>query len=120
MGSNLRLNTIYIFFTFFFLSCKESSDVIVKIYGTFEYNCTKNEYRILAENPILPFLKKNKWYTKNEFHNSHVKHTLKPWKNLPMSEDTIAKIRPKKEESYYLLDEFVKDVDCENPADVLF
>ena len=35
-----------------------SADVIVNIYGASEYNCSKDEYRILKKQPMLPFLKK--------------------------------------------------------------
>ena len=31
-------------------------------------------------------MKKNKWYTKEEFHEAHVEQALEPYKNLPMSD----------------------------------
>ena len=38
------------------VSCGDT-DAIVQIYG-YEYNCTTDEYRVLSENVILPFMKK--------------------------------------------------------------
>lgn len=116
----LKFKTIYVCFTLFFTSCDEPSDIVVKIYGIHEYNCTMDEYRVLTNNPILPFMKKNKWYTRDEFHDSHVRHTLSPWENLPINEDSLTNIKPKKEQSYDLLNELIKDVDCKNPVDILF
>ena len=95
-------------------------DVVVQIYGAYEYNCTTNEYRVLSKNVILPFMKKNKWYTKEEFHKAHVEHTLEPYKNIPMSDSSLAKITPTKETSDAMLGELTMDVDCENPQDIKF
>jgi len=95
-------------------------DVVVQIYGTNEYNCTTGEYRALSENIILPFIKKNKWYTKEEFHKAHVEHTLEPFKDLPLSENSLAEITPTKEMSYGILGELIMEVDCANPQDIKF
>ena len=86
------------------------ADVVVQIYGAYEYNCTTNEYRVLSKNVILPFMKKNKWYTKEEFHEAHVEHTLEPYKNIPMSDSSLAKITPTKETSDAMLGELIMDV----------
>lgn len=107
-------------FSLILVSCDSTSDVIVNIYGAYEYNCTKDELRVLAKNPILPFMKKKKWYTRDEFHNSHIEHSLEPLKNLPMSDESLNKIRPKKEDSYAMLQELIQDVDCKNPKDIKF
>ena len=96
------------------------TDAIVQIYGAYEYNCTTDEYRVLSENVILPFMKKNKWYTKEEFHEAHVEHVLKPYKDIPMSESSLAKITPTLELSESILGEMVMNVDCENPQDIKF
>jgi len=93
-------------------------DVIVQIYGTHEYNCTTDEYRILSENIILPFIKKNKWYTKEEFHEAHVEYTLEPFKDLPFGDSSLAEITPTKEMSYSIFGELIMDVDCANPQDI--
>ena len=97
-----------------------SSDVIVNIYGASEYNCTTNEYRILKPNPMLPFLKSKKWYTREEFHESYYEYTLEPYKDLAISDSTLAEIAPSVELSSKLLDELIIAVDCENPKDVKF
>ena len=102
-----------------FTSCG-SSDVIVNIYGASEYNCTTGEYRILKPNPILPFLKSKKWYTREEFHESYYEYTLEPYKDLAISDSTLAEIAPSVELSSKLLDELIIAVDCENPKDVKF
>ncbi len=102
-----------------FTSCG-SSDVIVNIYGASEYNCTTGEYRILKPNSMLPFLKSKKWYTREEFHESNYKYTLEPYKDLPMSDSTLAEIAPSPELSGRLLDELIMPVDCENPKDIKF
>lgn len=101
------------------VSCGDT-DAIVQIYGAYEYNCTTDEYRVLSENVILPFMKKNKWYTKKEFHEAHVEHALKPYKDIPMSESSLAKITPTLELSESILGEMVMNVDCENPQDIKF
>lgn len=72
--------------------------------------------------PIIQFflLWKKKWYTKEEFHESHVKHILKSYKDLPMSEDLLNDIKPTEQDSYSMLLEFTQDVDCKNPKDIMF
>ena len=100
-------------------SC-ESSDDIVNIYGASEYNCTTQEYRILKPNLIIPFLKSKKWYTREEFHETNYKYTLEPYKDLPMSDSTLAEIAPSSELSGRLLDELIMPVDCDNPKDIKF
>ena len=55
---NIKRISILILLNLLLTSCG-GSDVIVKIYGAFEYNCTKDEFRTLSENPMLPHLKKN-------------------------------------------------------------
>ena len=109
-----------ILFPISLVSCG-GNDVIVKIYGAFEYNCTTDEYRaLISENIILPFMKKNKWYNKKEFHEAHVEHALKPYKNIPMSDSSLAKITPTRDLSDSMLGEMVMNVDCENPQDIKF
>jgi len=100
-------------------SC-ESSDDIVNIYGASEYNCTTQEYRILKPNLIIPFLKSKKWYTREEFHESNYKYTLEPYKDLAMSDSSLAEIAPSPELSGRMLDELILPVDCENPKDIKF
>ncbi len=51
------------------VSCDNHSDVIVKIYGAYEYNCTTDQYRVLSNNPILPFMKKKNGTQKKNFMN---------------------------------------------------
>tara|TARA_B100001564_G_scaffold351193_1_gene356691 strand:+ start:548 stop:910 length:363 start_codon:yes stop_codon:yes gene_type:complete len=111
--------SLMLLFSVVITSCG-GSDVVVQIYGAYEYNCTTNEYRVLSKNVILPFMKKNKWYTKEEFHEAHVEHTLEPYKNIPMSDSSLAKITPTKETSDAMLGELIMDVDCENPQDIKF
>ena len=111
--------SLMLLFSVVITSCG-GSDVVVQIYGAYEYNCTTNEYRVLSKNVILPFMKKNKWYTKEEFHEAHVEHTLEPYKNIPMSDSSLAKITPTKETSEAMLGELIMDVDCENPQDIKF
>lgn len=111
--------SLILLFSVVITSCG-GSDVVVQIYGAYEYNCTTNEYRVLNKNVILPFMKKNKWYTKEEFHKAHVEHTLEPYKNIPMSDSSLAKITPTKETSDAMLGELIMDVDCENPQDIKF
>ena len=111
--------SLMLLFSVVITSCG-GSDVVVQIYGAYEYNCTTNEYRVLSKNVILPFMKKNKWYSKEEFHEAHVEHTLEPYKNIPMSDSSLAKITPTKETSDAMLGELIMDVDCENPQDIKF
>ena len=109
-----------ILFSISLVSCG-GNDVVVQIYGAYEYNCTTDEYRVLiSENIILPFMKKNKWYSKEEFHEAHVEHALKPYKNIPMSDSSLAKITPTRDLSESMLGEIVMNVDCENPQDIKF
>ena len=109
-----------ILFTNLLVSCG-GNDVVVKIYDAFEYNCTTDEYRaLITENIITPFMKKNKWYTKEEFHEAHVEHALEPYKNMPMSDSSLAKITPTRELSESMLGEMIMNVDCENPQDIKF
>ena len=96
---NIKKLSLIILFSVSITSCG-GSDVIVQIYGAYEYNCTTDEYRVLSNNMILPFMKKNKWYTKEEFHEAHVEHALEPYKAY--------------------LGEMTKDIDCENPQDIKF
>ena len=97
-----------------------SSNVIVKIYGYAEYDCTENKYRLTKETPMIPFLKVNKWYSQKQFHEAHYEDTIKPFKDMPMSEESLKKIAPTLELSNQFLNEFTKGVDCENPKDILF
>ena len=116
---NIKKLSLIILFSVSITSCG-GSDVIVQIYGAYEYNCTTDEYRVLSNNMILPFMKKNKWYTKQEFHEAHVEHALKPYKDIPMSDSSLAKITPTLELSESILGEMVMNVDCENPQDIKF
>ncbi len=104
----------------FILTSCESSDVIVNIYGYSEYNCTKDEYKILKQNSMLSFLKINKWYNREEFHNVYSKDTLEPWKGLPISEETLANILPTIEMSNEIFNELIIPVDCDNPKDIKY
>ena len=102
-----------ILFSISLFSCG-GNDVVVQIYGTFEYNCTTDEYRaLISENIVMPFMKKKKWYTKDEFHKAHVEHALEPYKNMPMSDSSLAKITPTRELSESMLGEMVMNIDCE-------
>ena len=103
---NIKKLSLIILFSVSITSCG-GSDVIVQIYGAYEYNCTTDEYRVLSNNMILPFMKKNKWYTKEEFHEAHVEHELEPYKNLPMSDSSLAKITPTREMSEAYLGEML-------------
>ena len=119
--------TIKLFLTFsislFILSCDNSDssyNVIVKIYGYAEYDCTEKKYRLTKETPMIPFLKVNKWYTQKQFHEAHYQDTIKPFKDMPMSEDSLKKIAPTIDFSNQFLYELITGVDCENPQDILF
>ena len=107
-----------ILFTNLLVSCG-GNDVVVKIYDAFEYNCTTDEYRVLKENFILPFMKKNKWYTKEEFHEANVEYSLEPYEGLAISEDGLLEITPSREISYGMLQELINEVDCDNPQDIM-
>ena len=102
------------------LSCDNSTNVIVKIYGYAEYDCTENKYRLTRETPMIPFLKVNKWYSQKQFHEAHYKNTIKPFKDMPISEDSLKKIAPTLELSNQFLYELTSAVDCKNPKDILF
>ncbi len=108
-----------IFMSLILTSCDKPSDIIVKIYGVYEYNCTTDEYRILSDNAMLPFMKMNRWYTREEFHIAHSEYTLKPFKDLPIKESSVVEITPSQDESNNMLNELIMDVDCNNPKDVL-
>tara|TARA_B100001758_G_scaffold86321_1_gene73460 strand:- start:813 stop:1169 length:357 start_codon:yes stop_codon:yes gene_type:complete len=116
---NIKKISLYILLNLLLTSCG-GSDVIVKIYGAFEYNCTKDEFRTLAETPMLAHLKKNKWYTREEHHNAYVEKALEPYKDMPMSEETLAKITPTLEMTNGYFNEFIMAVDCENPQDIKY
>ena len=116
---NIKKLSLIILFSVSITSCG-GSDAIVQIYGAYEYNCTTDEYRVLSNNMILPFMKKNKWYTKEEFHEAHVEHALEPYKDLPMSDSSLAKITPSRKLSESMLGEMIMNVDCENPQDIKF
>ena len=102
------------------ITSRGSSDVIVNIYGVSEYNCTTDEYRILKPNPMLPFLKIKKWYSREKFHESNYKYTLEPYKDIAISDSTLAEIAPTPDLSSKIFDEFIMPVDCENPKDIKF
>ena len=107
----------------FIISCDSSdnsSNVIIKIYGYAEYDCTEKKYRLTKEIPMIPFLKVNKWYSQKQFHEAHYEDAIKPFKDMPMSEDSLKKIAPTLELSNQFLYEFTREVDCENPKDILF
>ena len=109
-----------ILFSISLVSCG-GNDVVVQIYGAYEYNCTTDEYRtLISENIILPFMKKNKWYTKEEFHEAHVEHALEPYEDMPISDSTLSKISPTLELSNSMFNELKMYVDCENPKDIMF
>ena len=105
-------------FFFFITSCSDS-DVVVQIYGTYEYNCSTDEYRVLSDNIIFPFLKAKKWYTKEEFHQANIDYTLQSFEGLAISENGLSEITPSKEMSYGMLQELIMEVDCENPQDIM-
>ena len=69
---------------------------------------------------MVPFLKSKKWYTRDEFHESNYKHSLEPYKDLAMSDTTLAEIGPSPELSGRIFDELIMPVDCENPKDIKF
>ncbi len=119
----LRKMFLIFFTSIFVISCdnsNNSSNVIVKIYGYAEYDCTEKKYRLTKEIPMISFLKVDKWYSQKQFHEAHYEDTIKLFKDMPMSEDSIKKIAPTLESSNQILHEFTKGVDCENPKDILF
>ena len=114
----LKKSILVLTFAFTITSCS-NSDVVVQIYGAYEYNCTTDEYRILSKNIMLPFMKVKKWYTKEEFHEANVEYALEPYAGLAISDDGLLEITPSKEMSYGMLKELVMEVDCENPQDIM-
>ena len=115
-----KLKKISLLLVFLSVITSCESDVIINIYGVSEYNCTKDEYRVLQSMPMLEFLKTNKWYTREEFHEANYKASSEPYKDLPMSEETLADILPTEDFSNAFFNEFVMAVDCENPKDIKF
>ena len=114
----LKKFSLALLFTFVTTSCS-NSDVVVQIYGAYEYNCTTDEYRVLSKNIMFPFMKVKKWYTKEEFHEANIEYTLEPYAELAISDDGLLEITPSKEMSYGMLKELVIEVDCENPQDIM-
>tara|TARA_B100000287_G_C20399974_1_gene689224 strand:- start:241 stop:600 length:360 start_codon:yes stop_codon:yes gene_type:complete len=114
----LKKSIFALTFAFTIMSCS-NSDVVVQIYGAYEYNCTTDEYRVLSENSMVPFMKAKKWYTKEEFHEAHVEDSLKPYEGLAISEDGLLEIAPSREMSYDILQEIINEVDCDNPQDIM-
>ena len=114
----LKVFSLALLFTFVTTSCS-NSDVVVQIYGAYEYNCTTDEYRVLSENLVLPFMKPKKWYTKEEFHEANVEYSLEPYEGLAISEDGLLEITPSREISYGMLQEIINEVDCDNPQDIM-
>ena len=107
----------------FIISCDNWDNffnVILKIYGYAEYDCTENKYRLTKKTPILPFLKVKKWYTQKQFHEAHYQDTIKPFKDMPMSEESLKKIAPTMQMSNQFLYELTRGIDCKNPKDLLF
>ncbi len=115
-----KIKKIFLLLVFSSLITSCESDVIVNIYGFSEYNCTTDEYRIITPTPMLSFLKKNKWYTREEFHEANYKASSEPYKDLAMSEETLAEILPTEDFSNAFFNEFIAPVDCENPKDIKF
>jgi len=119
----LRKIFLIFFISIFFLSCDNSdnsSNVIVKIYGYAEYDCTEKKYRLTKKTPMIPFLIINKWYSQKQFHEAYYEDTIKPFKDMPMSKDSLKKISPTLELCNQFLYELTSEVDCENPDDILF
>ena len=69
---------------------------------------------------MMPFLKVNEWYTQKQFHEAHYQDTVKPFKDMPMSDDSLKKIAPTLQLSNQFLHEFTRGVDCEKPKNILF
>ena len=64
----LRKILLIFFMSIFIISCDysdNSSNVIVKIYGYAEYDCTEKKYRLTKETPLIPFLKFTNGIRKN-------------------------------------------------------
>jgi len=114
----IKKTLLLLVFSSLITSC--GSDVIVNIYGFSEYNCTTDEYRILKPTPMLSFLKPNKWYNREEFHEANYKASFEPYKDLAISEETLADALPTEDFSNAFFNEFVMAVDCENPKDIKF
>ena len=51
---------------------------------------------------------------------AHYKDTIKPFKDMPMSGDSLIKISPTLKLSNKFLNKLITGVDCENPKDILF
>ena len=102
------------------LSSCGSSDSIVNIYQAYEYNCTKDEFRILKNNQLLLFLKEGRWYSREQFHEANYKYAIKPYKDIPISKKSLAEIAPTEEISNDMFNEMIMGVDCENPKDLLY
>ena len=75
---------------------------------------------IVPPNPIIPFLKKKKWYTREKFHEANYENAIKPFKDLAISKETLATMSPSLELSNSMFDELIMPVDCENPKDIKF
>ena len=119
----LRKIFLIVFMSVFIISCDNSdnsSNVIIKIYGYAEYDCTEKKYRLTKETPVMSFLKVNKWYSPKQFHEAHYEDTIKLFKDMPMSEDSLRKIAPTLELSNQFFNEMTTGVDCKNPKDILF
>ena len=114
----LKKSILALTFIITITSCS-NSDVVVQIYGTYEYNCTTDEYRVLSENFILPFMKAKRWYTKEEFHKAHVDYTLEGYEGLSISERSLQEITPTEEMSYAMLEELIMEVNCKYPQDIM-
>jgi hypothetical protein len=97
-----------------------SSNVIVKIYGYAEYDCTEDRYRLTKATPLIPFLKINKWYTKTQFHEANYQEAIKPFKDMSMSTESLKQIAPTLQMSNQFLYELTRGIDCKNPKDLLF
>ena len=97
------------------LSSCGGSDVIIKVNDVYEYNCTKHEVKILSEITTLPFLEKEKWYSKEEFHNAYLDTVQKELSKDPVSKFLqLGKQLPFQDISNVLWYEIIMYVDCEN------
>ena len=97
------------------LSSCGGSDVIIKVNDIYEYNCTKHEVKILSEITTLPFLEKEKWYSREEFHNAYLDTVQKELSKDPISKFLdLSKQLPFQDVSNVLWHEITMYVDCEN------
>tara|TARA_Y100000768_G_C23851857_1_gene621424 strand:+ start:359 stop:715 length:357 start_codon:yes stop_codon:yes gene_type:complete len=96
------------------LSSCGGSDVIVKVYDAYEYNCTEHEVRILSEITTLPFLETEKWYSREEFHNAYIDAAKKEISKDPVSKLLDLSQLPLQDISNALWYEIIMYVDCEN------